>query len=143
MTAKIKKPITPAQIRRLHSIYSKNNIGKEDKKYLILNLTEGRTDSTKDLTYSEAIYLCGYLNGRNGVPDKPLTASEREIKKRRSGALSRMQKIGVDTTSWHSINTYCCDNRICGKPFYNLTSDELLKLIQKLEAMMNKIIENK
>lgn len=143
MTAKIKKPITPAQIRRLHSIYSKNNIGVEDKKFLLLNLTEGRTDSTKDLTYSEALYLSGFLNGRNGVSEKPLTTGEREIKKRRSGALSRMQKIGVDTTSWHSINTFCCDKRIMGKPFYNLTPEELLKLIQKLEAMMNKIIENK
>lgn len=139
MTAKIKKQITPKQIRQLHAIYSKNRIGVDIKKNLILNLTDGRSDSTKDLTYSEAIYLSGFLNGRNGVLEKPIE-QQRELKKRRSGALRRMQLIGVETSSWHNINTFCCDNRIMGKPFYDLSPEELLKLIRKLESIINKRI---
>lgn len=140
MTAKIKKSITARQIKQLHAIYSKNRVGVDQKKDIILNLTDGRTDSTKDLTYSEAVYLCGFLNGRNGVSEKPITAGEREIKRRRSGALKRMQMIGIQTTSWHCINTFCCDKRIMGKPFYDLTPDELLILIKKLESIINKRI---
>lgn len=143
MTAKIRKTITPGQIRQLHAIYSRNKIGVDSKKELILNLTDGRTDSTKDLTYNEAVYLAGFLNGRNGVHEKPITVGERELKKRRSGALKRMQLLGIDTTAWHNINTFCCDKRIMGKPFYDLTPEELLQLIQKLECIIDKRIENK
>jgi hypothetical protein len=140
MTAKIKRLITNKQIRQLHAIYRKNRLGVDQKKDLILNLTDGRTDSTKDLSYSEAVYLCGFLNGRNGVSEKPITAGEREIKRRRSGALKRMQLLGIETTSWHNINTFCCDKRIMGKPFYDLTPEELLQLIKKLEIIINKRI---
>ena len=63
MEQKTKKPISKSLIKRLHIIYSAQGIDDEQKRAILLDLTDGRTNTTKELTYSEAMYLCGYLNG--------------------------------------------------------------------------------
>ena len=61
MEQKTKKPISKSLIKRLHIIYSAQGIDDEQKRAILLDLTDGRTNTTKELTYSEAMYLCGYL----------------------------------------------------------------------------------
>ena len=51
------RPITPYMIRRLHVLYAKHGLGEEQYRALIGELTDGRTVSTKGLTYAEAQYL--------------------------------------------------------------------------------------
>lgn len=137
MQQSTKKPISKFLIRRLHVIYSAQGIDDEQKKGILLNLTDGRTDTTKELTYSEAMYLCGYLNGAKGG-NRELTAGERELKKKRSAVLKRLQQIGVDTTDWEAVNAYCLSSRIAGKKFRELDIQELILLIPKLEAILKK-----
>lgn len=137
MQQSTKKPISKFLIRRLHGIYSAQGIDDEQKKGILLNLTDGRTDTTKELTYSEAMYLCGYLNGAKGG-NRELTAGERELKKKRSAVLKRLQQIGVDTTDWEAVNAYCLSSRIAGKKFRELDIQELILLIPKLEAILKK-----
>lgn len=137
MEQKTKKPISKFLIRRLHVIYSAQGIDDEQKKGILLNLTDGRTDTTKELTYSEAMYLCGYLNGAKSE-NRELTAGERELKKRRSAVLKRLQLIGVDTTDWDAVDAYCLSPRIAGKRFRYLNEEELIHLVPKLEAILKK-----
>lgn len=137
MQQSTKKPISKFLIRRLHAIYSAQGIDDEQKKGILLNLTDGRTDTTKELTYSEAMYLCGYLNGAKSEK-RELTVGERELKKRRSAVLKRLQWIGVDTTNWDAVNAYCLSPRIAGKEFRKLNIQELILLIPKLESILKK-----
>ena len=125
MEQKTKKPI------------SKNLIKREQKRAILLDLTDGRTNTTKELTYSEAMYLCGFLNGAK-KENRELTITEREIRRRRSAVLKRMQRIGVDTTDWGAVNAYCLDARISGKKFRELDGEELILLVPKLESILKK-----
>ena len=137
MEQKTKKPISKSLIKRLHIIYSAQCIDDEQKRAILLDLTDGRTNTTKELTYSEAMYLCGYLNGAK-KENRDLTITEREIRRRRSAVLKRVQQIGVDTTDWGAVNAFCLDTRIAGKKFRELDGEELLLLIPKLESILKK-----
>lgn len=137
MQQKTKKPISNYLIRRLHTIYRANGMDDEQKRAALLNLTDGRTDTTKGLTYSEAMYLCGFLNGSTSE-NRELAVGERELKRRRSAVLKRLQRIGVDTTDWGAVNAYCLSLRITGKKFRELDEEELVRLVPKLESILKK-----
>ena len=132
MEQKTKKPISKSLIKRLHIIYSAQGIDDEQKRAILLDLTDGRTNTTK-----EAMYLCGYLNGAK-KENRDLTITEREIRRRRSAVLKRVQRIGIDTTDWGAVNAFCLDVRIAGKKFRELDEEELLLLIPKLESILKK-----
>ena len=137
MEQKTKKPISKSLIKRLHIIYSAQGIDDEQKRAILLDLTDGRTNTTKELTYSEAMYLCGYLNGAK-KENRDLTITEREIRRRRSAVLKRVQRLGIETRDWGAVNAFCLDVRIAGKKFRELDEEELLLLIPKLESILKK-----
>ena len=143
LTINMTRPITPYMIRRLHVLYAKHGLGEEQYRALIGELTDGRTASTKGLTYAEAQYLAGYITGAN---TKLRTSAEkitlRSLKWQRSAVLKRMQQIGVDTTDWTQVNAFLRQPRIAGKNLYQLDSEELSALIPKLEAIKKKLKEN-
>lgn len=134
-----KRPITPWMIKRLHILYAKHRLNQEEYRGMIVELTDGRTDTTKELTYAEAQYLAGYITGAN---TKLQTTAEQmavqAIKKQRSAVLKRLQQIGINTASWDAVNSYLKSPRIAGKPLYELDSDELAALIPKLESIKRK-----
>lgn len=121
-------------VRRLHAIYRQRGIDDETKRSMLLELTDGRTGSTRELTAREALYLCGYLNGQPQDTDTERTM----LRRRRSGVLARMQRYGVDTTDWERVDAFCLNPRIAGKRFCHLGGGELLALTAKLEAMLRK-----
>lgn len=137
MEQSTKQPISKKLIQKLHVIYGAQGIDDEQKREILLRLTDGRTDTTKGLTLKEAIYLCGYLNGAKSE-NKELGIGERELKKYRSAVLKRLQQIGVDTTDWGAVNAYCLSPRIAGKKFRELETPELILLIPKLESILKK-----
>ena len=128
--------IEKKMIGRLHALYARKGISNEQKEAMLLDLTDGRTSHTNELSYKEAIYLWGYLNGHSDSL-KPSTGNEL-MKRRRSGCLKTMQKIGVATTDWKRINAYCMQPTIAGKPFYDISFEELVKLREKLESILKK-----
>jgi hypothetical protein len=126
-------------IKRLHVLYSKHRLDEEEYRAMIMELTDGRTDTTKELTYAEAQYLAGYITGANTklhTTAKQMAAQA--IKKQRSAVLKRLQQIGINTASWDAVNSYLKSPRIAGKPLYDLDSDELAALIPKLESIKRK-----
>lgn len=140
---KTKKMITPWMIRRLHVLYAKHGLAETHYRGLISELTDGRTVSTKELTYAEAQYLAGYITGADA---KLHTAAEgmalASLKRQRSPVLKRMQQIGIDTTDWSKVNAFLRHPRIAGKPLYELDGQELDELIPKLESIKKKLKEN-
>lgn len=63
---------------------------------------------------------------------------EKVVKKLRSGILTRLQQHGVDTTDWASVNRFMVDSRIAGKALYQMSIDEMQKLIPRLEQILIK-----
>lgn len=70
----------------------------------------------------------------------PATAyqAERELKKKRSAILHRLQKYGIDTTDWNVVNKFMRNPKIAGKTLGEMSADEMDLLIPKLEAILAK-----
>lgn len=118
---------------RFYSAFHKLTIhGERDdaKRQFVLQYTAGRTDSLKEMTRKEYTELCIAIEGMNGTRD--------ELKRRRSITLKLMQELGVNTTDWAQINDFCRHPRISGKPFGQLSVDELMELATKLCSIKRK-----
>ena len=91
---------------------------------------------------SEYNNMCAHMqqvvDKHNAKIKKPLSEQERALKAARSAVLTRLQKMGIDTTDFGKVDQFCMINKIAGKLFRHLTLEELKDLIPKLEAMMAK-----
>lgn len=126
-------------IKKLHIQYRNNGLNEDQRRAMLYELTDGRTNSTKDLTYSEAQYLSGFLNGAAQMAENiGQQMEEKSMKKMRSAVLVRLQHLGIDTTDWDNVNAYLENKRIAGKPLYRLSYEELQSLIPKLESIKRK-----
>lgn len=118
---------------RFYSAFRKLTIhGEPDeaKSQFVMQYTSGRTDSLKDMSREEYAALCTAIEEMNGSRD--------ELKRRRSIALRLMQELDVDTTDWAQINDFCRHPRICGKPFGQLSIEELMDLATRLRTIKRK-----
>jgi hypothetical protein len=114
---------------------------EELKAILVRNVTNGRTESLKEMTYQEYGRCCRVMEEVIGM--KPQFESEmNQLRHQRSIVLRLMQKIGVDTTDWTAINSYCLSKKIAGKEFRDLSCDELAELSVKLRMILKKAKTN-
>ena len=104
---------------------------REDmKRDFIRQWTGDRTDSLREMTMDEYKACCEDLERLTGRKD--------EQKVKRSLCLKLMQKLGIDTTDWTRVNSFCQDQRIAGKVFARLSNGELEALADKLRAIQRK-----
>lgn len=106
-----------------------------DKESLVLQFTDGRTSSLREMTEEEYGEMCAALEEASG--------SGREYRERlrrlRSSVLLRIGRLGIGTVdNWDGIDAFCLSPRIAGKEFRKLTADELEELVRKLESILRK-----
>lgn len=118
---------------RFYSAFHKLTIHgepEEAKRQFVLQYTAGRTDSLREMTWKEYGDMCKGVESMSGTRD--------ELKRRRSIVLKLMQELEVDTTDWAQINDFCRHPRIAGKPFGQLSIEELMELATKLRSIKRK-----
>lgn len=103
---------------------------EEEKRLMVQNWTNGRTEHLSEMTQAEYDAACKELEAASGY--------DRELKRRRSICLRLMQVLQIDTSDWQRVNDFCCNSRISGKPFGRLTTAELESLSVKLRAIARK-----
>lgn len=113
----------------------KRNPGAE-KESMVLQFTNGRTTSLREMTRAEFDEMCDVL--QYGTPeDRKL--KEMKLKKARSAALLRLGRLGINTIdNWDGVNAFTSSPKIAGKKFYDMTESELLALVPKLESIIRK-----
>lgn len=114
---------------------------EELKRDMVRQITNGRTESLREVTRQEYDELCASLgrglngvdgqNGRSGLTNKWL-------RHHRSIALHQMQRMGVDTSDWNRVDDLCQDPRIAGRVFRFLSVDELIAMTTKLRIIERK-----
>lgn len=111
----------------------------QHKEALVSQFTGGRTASLREMTPAEYDAMCECLQTDKQLGETSVEYKER-LRKARSAALNRMQRLGVDTAdrTFAAVDEFCLDPRIAGKPFGVLTVDELQALVPKLEAILRK-----
>lgn len=102
----------------------------EQKKQLVLQYTNNRTCSLRDMTEKEYKKMCHELGRMYGTDE-----AYRKLKNR---CLKLMQQLGKDTTDWGEVDRYCLDPRIAGKRFRELNYNELVRLHRKLHKIKDK-----
>lgn len=103
---------------------------EEEKRLMVQNWTNGRTEHLSEMTQAEYDAACKELEAASGY--------DRELKRRRSICLRLMQGLQIDTSDWQRVNDFCRNPRISGKPFGRLTTEELESLSVKLRAIARK-----
>lgn len=109
----------------------------ELKTSLVLQYTNGRTGSLKEVTDKEYDNLCAAMQEQVGG-DKVRQIARENLRRKRSSVLHQMQKMGINTADWNVINDYCKHPRIAGAEFRKLTEDELDMLLIKLKMIQKK-----
>lgn len=100
---------------------------EEVKKSLVSQYTGGRTESLREMRLEEYNACCAEL--------ERITGSIDERRKRRSECLKLMQRLGIDTSDWARVNSFCENPRIAGKPFARINTKGLEELAVKLRAI--------
>lgn len=103
---------------------------EEEKRLMVQNWTNGRTEHLSEMTQAEYDAACKELEAASGY--------DRELKRRRSICLRLMQGLQIDTSDWQRVNDFCLHPRISGKPFGRLSVEELESLSVKLRAIARK-----
>ena len=103
---------------------------EEEKRLMVQNWTNGRTEHLSEMTHAEYDAACKELEAASGY--------DRELKRRRSICLCLMQGLQIDTSDWQRVNDFCRHPRISGKPFGRLSVEELESLSVKLRAIARK-----
>ncbi len=108
-----------------------------DKETLVEQYTHGRTTHLRETSMQEYNTMCNDMERVTGF-DKHREAIHKELKRRRSVCLKLMQQLGVDTTDWARVDNFCLNSRLAGKPFRNISIEELEDLAVKLRTIKRK-----
>ena len=127
-----------------------NRMWSDDKEALkassVVQYTAGRTSSLREMTgreYFAALEGMKKMVATTNCPEgvEWEDAQKMIMRKKRSAVLHQMQLIGIDTSDWTRVDSYCLDKRIAGKRFGRIGVDELDKLLVKLRAIRRKGVE--
>lgn len=125
-----RKPFNFARFYALFNSLAYEGDREEFRKDLIRQYTGNRTDSLRQMSSQEYDTCCRAMEG--------LTKRNDQLRKKRSLCLKLMQQLGIDTTDWTRINSFCNDHRIAGRPFARLNAAELEALAAKLRTIQRK-----
>ena len=115
----------------LRYIYTDKEEQEEYKRAIVSRITDGRTDSLREIDEREYFTLINQLEEIAGIKE--------EIRKERSATLKLLQKeFNVDTTNWRKVDAICLSKRIAGKPFRFLNVMEHGDVRRKLYSILSK-----
>lgn len=136
------KPITTAQIKKIHTLLNQQGL-MDEKRTIIHSVSSGRTDSTKELTLNEARQLISLLLGGNEDREK-----KQKIFKAIYGLAWKMDIIYGDTDEDYQmniakLNVFCRQRGTIKKNLTEQNLIEMRKTHRQFEAMFKKHSNNK
>ena len=108
-----------------------------DKEILVEQYTGGRTTHLRQMTIKEYELMCSVMAQVAGYETRK-EALRKELRRKRSICLRLMQQLGIDTTDWARVDSFCSHPRIVGKPFRKISLDEFDEVIKKLRMIKRK-----
>lgn len=145
------KPITPAQLKKIQTMFTHIGFDKEDKMDTISRLTSGRATSTKDITFDEAKRLINHLLGKSEPQE---TAKQKENQEKAKGEVKAIYRLAYDVGMCYGdtpddklmncakINKFCRERGTVKKNITEMSLAELKKTHKQFEAMASNNLEN-
>lgn len=126
--------ITQDQIKLLHILIVKSDM-VDNKKAIISNYTNGRTESSKELTRTEARYLIANLQGT-----KSPRQDEKKAERMRRKIIGLAHEIdwhiaGTTKIDMERLNNWCINSSYLHKKLDSYKLAELPKLVTQFEKV--------
>jgi len=132
------KPITTAQIKKIHTLLNQQGL-LDEKPTLVYSISEGRTQSTKELTVNEGKRLITFLLNDDNVNESKCVAVFRAIYRL---AWDMDIIYGKTTDDYHmnvaKLNMFCRERGTVKKNLSQMNLTELRKTQRQFEAMYSK-----
>lgn len=142
-----KKLLSPAQLKKIQTMFTKLGFEPEDKQGIISTLTKGRATSTKDITIEEAKILINYLMGKTDHKKEAYQAECRDIVKQIYHLSYEVGMSYGDTPedklmNCAKINKFCRERGTVKKNITEMNLMELKKTKKQFEAMLQSNLDN-
>lgn len=142
-----KKPLSPAQLKKIQTMFTKLGFEPEDKQGIISTLTKGRATSTKDITIEEAKILINYLMGKTDQKKEAYQTECRDIVKQIYHLSYEVGMSYGDTPedklmNCAKINKFCRERGTVKKNITEMNLTELKKTKKQFEAMLQSNLDN-
>jgi hypothetical protein len=135
------KPITPAQLKCINTIISKQKISKDHKQMIIAGFSVGRTESSKELYYEEAVAVIKHLKDTD-----PNAAAAAKMRRKILYFAHEMgwqkQKNGKMVADIQRIDGWCLQFGYVKRKLDNYSYEELPKLVSQFQSMYTHYIKN-
>lgn len=133
------QPITPAQLKCLNTLVSKQGIAKDDKEALVQAFSGGRVSSSKDLSFGEAATMIKHLKAFD--PNN----------KMRNKVFALAYEAGIiwgetpDDKKMNAakINTFLLKNGAVKKKLIAMRKEELVKVVSQFQQIVKHAGESK
>lgn len=138
------KTITPQQLRALQACFSKLGFDEEERHGFIAQFTNERVQSTKELTFDEALHM---LSALNEDKEKKIKAAAKKVVGEIYGLslkISFLNKdFNIDTPedfemNKAKINVFSRQRSACHKNTTEMSLEELKAFKNQLEAILHK-----
>lgn len=131
-----------ATIKKLQTLFSKKGMTPEERHEMIYHFTDGRTDSSRELTAEELEDLCNALQGikksRTQLMSECLKILELEGIHRPNEPILEFTENGAKPNSWGHLNRWMIKYSIYQKPLYKYSVTEL----EELKKQIYKLADN-
>lgn len=139
--------ITSAQLKAMQTIFSRNGWNSEERHEFIENYTDGRTSSTKELTFSEVKALLRSFNGNEATEQRHQQKEAKELVaaiNKLSYGISFLNKgfssdnIDDRKMNYAKINLFCRNRTVFRKDLTKMSVEELKEVHKQFEALHHK-----
>ena len=142
-----KKLLSPAQLKKIQTMFAKLGFEPEDKQGIISSLTKGRVTSTKDITFEEAKVLINYLMGKTDQKKEAYQAECRDIVRQIYHLSYEVGMSYGDTPedklmNCAKINKFCRERGTVKKNITEMNLTEIKKTKKQFEAMLQSNLDN-
>ena len=132
------RPITSPQLKIIHTLL--NDLGIMDRKQeLIYSFSDGRTESSRELSLSEAKGLIEYLKNRDAYSNmiNRIWHLSYEMEIIKEGDKTEM---AINSAF---LNEFCLSRGTVKKPLQKQSLNELKRTVKQFEAMYGKFVKKK
>lgn len=147
MKPTVNKPITPQQLKALQACFSKLGFDTEERHGFVKQFTCGRTQSSRELTFDEALQMLRGLNGdMEQIKKKAAVAAAKLVGEIYALSLKISflnRDFNLDTPedfemNKAKINVFARKSSACHKNLTKMTLEELKAFKKQLEAILHK-----
>lgn len=141
------KTITPQQLRALQACFSKLGFDTEERHGFVGQFTDGRTQSTKELTFEEARRMLSALNEDKEKAKKKISVAAQKVVGEIYGLSLKISFLNKDYPSDNEadfemnkakINVFARSRSACHKNMTAMSLEELKAFKKQLEAVLHK-----